>query len=75
MKIVQPLARETLGFIVLNLWPANSPDLSPVNYWVWGKLQEQVSSSQIHDVAQLKSRFIEELEYFNQLIINEAVRQ
>ena len=32
------------------LWPANSPDLNPVDYLIWLKLQERVYRSQIRDV-------------------------
>jgi len=58
-------------FIDPTLWlPANSPDLYPVDYWnrIWRKLQECVYRSLIHDVAQRKSRLIEEWEQFSQLI-------
>ena len=24
--------------ILINVWPANSPDLNPVDYRIWGKL-------------------------------------
>jgi len=57
---MQLLICETLNFIIPTPWPANSPDLSPVDYWFWEKLQECVYCSRIHDVAQLISRFIEE---------------
>ena len=51
-----------------NLWPDNSADINPVDYWIWGKLQERVYRSRIHDVVtQLKSRLMEELQ---QMIIN-----
>jgi len=60
VKTVQLLTRETPDFIASTLWPANSPDLGPVDYHIWG--------SWIHDVTQLKSRLIEEWEHFNQLI-------
>jgi len=40
-----------------------------------GKLQERVYLSQIRDVDQLKSRLIEEWEHFQQVVIDEAVRQ
>jgi len=33
---------------------------------IWGKLQERVYRSRIHDVDQLKSRLIEEWEHFQQ---------
>jgi len=32
----------TPDFIVPALWTAKSPDLNPVNYKIWGKLQERV---------------------------------
>jgi len=46
--------------ILIKVWPANSPDLNPVNYHIWGKLQERVYRNRIHEVDQLKSRLIEE---------------
>ena len=42
----------------------NSSQIFPASQ-IWGKLQERVVyRSQIHDVDQLKSRLIEELEHF-----------
>ena len=38
---------------------------------IWGKLQELVYRSRIHDVDQL----IEEWEHFHQVFIDEAIRQ
>jgi len=67
-ETVQLLIRETPDFIAPTLWPASSPDFSPVDYRIWEKLQECVYRSRIHDVAQLKLRFIVEWEYFNQMI-------
>jgi len=63
VKIVQLLSRETPDFIAPTLslpQPSRLPDLR--------KLQERVYRSRIHDVAQLKSRFIEEWEHVNQMI-------
>jgi len=57
------------------LWPANSPELNPVDYQIWGKLQEHVYRSQIPDIIQLKSYLIEEWEHFHQVVIDKAVRQ
>jgi len=41
---------------------------------IWGKLQERVFRSRIHDVDQLKSRLIEEWLHFHQVFIDEAIR-
>jgi len=57
---VRLLTHETPDFITPALWPANSPDLNPVDYQIWGKLQKRVYRSQIRDVDQLKSCLIEE---------------
>jgi len=65
----------TCDFFTPALWPANSPDLNPVDYQIWGKLQERVYRSRNHDVDQLKSRLIEEWEHFHQVFIDEAIRQ
>ena len=74
-ETVHLLTHETPDFITPALWPANSPDLNPVEYQIWGKLQERVYRSQIRDVDQLKSRLIEEWEHFHQVVIDEAVSQ
>jgi len=42
---------------------------------IWGKLQERVHCSRIHDIDQLKSRLIKEWEHFHQVFIDEAIRQ
>jgi len=34
--------RENVKFIEPDMWPPNSPDLNPVNYTVWGALQQMV---------------------------------
>jgi len=38
---------------------------------IWGKLQERVYRSRIHDIDQLKSRLIEEWEHFHQEVIRQ----
>ena len=61
--------------ILIKVWPANSPDLNPVDYRIWGKLQELVYRNRLRDVDQLKACLIEEWEQFQQSVINEAVKQ
>jgi len=40
-ETVEVLKVETPEFIPPNLWPPNSPNLYPVDYKIWGILQEQ----------------------------------
>jgi len=56
---VLPLSRcrkKTPEFISSQLWPPNSPDLNPVDYRVWGLLQEKVYKTRITDLDELKQR-------------------
>jgi hypothetical protein len=41
-ETIEFLQREVPELIDPDLWPANSPDLNPVDYRVWGNLQEMV---------------------------------
>ena len=69
------LTQETPDFITPALWPANSPDINPVDYQIWWKLQDRVYRSQIRDVDQLTSRLIEKWGHFHQVVIDKALRQ
>ena len=72
---VEFLSRNTRDFISPLLWPPNSPDQNPVDYEVWGVLQQRVYHNRIRDVDHLKQRLIEEWRCFDQNIIDRAVRQ
>lgn len=69
------LKRETPALISPILWPPNSPDLNPVDYKIWGVLQERVYRERIHDVDHLKRRLVEEWSQFDQTIIDGAIKQ
>jgi hypothetical protein len=69
------LTEETPSFITPLLWPPNSPDLNPVDYKIWGILQERVYKTRIRDVNHLRQRLIEEWSKFDQSIVDHAVEQ
>ena len=75
-ETVELLSNETPDFITPLLWPPNSPDLNPVDYKIWGVLQERVYRGvRIQDVEHLKKRLIEEWSKFDQRVIDKAVQQ
>jgi len=41
-ETIKLLQLETPVFISPDLWPPNSPDLSPVDYKIWGVMQDRV---------------------------------
>jgi len=52
---VELLRRETPDFIGPDAWPANSPDLNPVDYMTWWLIQERVYQTAGHrDIDDLK---------------------
>jgi len=57
------------------LWLPNSPDLNPVDYEVWGVLQQRIYHSRIRDVDNLKQRLIEEWYCFDQNTIDRTIQQ
>ena len=72
---VEFLSRNTPDFITPLPWTPSSPDLSSVDYEVWGVLQQCVYQSRIRDVDHLKQSLIEECHCSDQKIIDPAVRQ
>ena len=50
------LTQETPEFIKPNLWLPNNPDLNPVDYGIWGVMQEKVYQSKISSVDELKNQ-------------------
>ena len=65
----------TPGFISPALWPPNSPDLNPVNYKVWGVMQQKVHSVRIRDANHLRQRIKEAWSEMDQCVIDESIRQ
>jgi len=47
-------------FIPAEMWSPILPDLNPVDYSIWGILQERVYHSRIHDVKELKEHLLRE---------------
>ena len=72
-ETVELLRVETPDFIPPNLWPPNSPDLNPVDYKIWGILQEQVYKTSSKDVDELRRQIAEEWDKLDQHIIDKAV--
>src|SRR6218665_3459783 len=55
------LRRENISFIEPDMWPPNSPDLNPVDYAVWGALQQMVYRRRsFTTVDQLKETIVTE---------------
>jgi inhibitor of nuclear factor kappa-B kinase subunit alpha len=72
---VELLKTETPDFIQLDLWPPNSPDLNPVDYSVWGILQERVYHTRVTSLEELKQRLRTEWATLDHNIIAAAIRQ
>jgi len=56
---IQLLQQETPEFIGPDLWPPNSPDLNPVDYKIWGVVQQRVYKCCVSNVDELKQRLVE----------------
>ena len=74
-ETISLLQRETPNFIPPTLWPPNSPDLNPVEYWIWSILQERVYRDRITDLEHLKYRIVEEWDKLDHSIIVKSIQQ
>jgi len=72
---VELLRCETPQFISPDMWPANCPDLNPVDYHVWSMLQEHVYPVRIRDTDELRKRLVATWAEFQQSVADDAVDQ
>ena len=70
---VELLRRETPQFISPDMWPVNSPDLSPLDYHVWGMLQQRVCRVAVRDTDELWKRLVATWAEFQQSVVDYAV--
>lgn len=53
-------------------WPARSPDLSPLDYWLWSYLKEHVYGKQLRNVAELRNAIEQEIGAISPIMIHNA---
>jgi transposase len=74
-ETIELLQRETPQFISPDLWPPNSPDLNPVDYTIWGVVQQRVYEKRVYNVDELKQRLSEVWAGMNQNVISSAISE
>ena len=70
---VEYLRQATPEFISPDLWPPNSPDLSPVDYKICVCVQERVYQKPIRDVDQLTQRLVEVWSDVQQTVVDATI--
>ena len=65
----------TPDFIGPDLWPPNSPDLNPVDYKIWGIMQQRVYECHVNSVDELKQRLIDVWQGLQQSVIDSAINE
>ena len=74
-ETIKLLQWETPAFISPDLWPPNSPDLNPVDYKIWGVMQDWVYQKNVKDVKELRDRLVEIWAGLQQNMIDAAIDQ
>ena len=70
------LRQENVNFIEPDMWSPNSPDLNPVDYAIWGALQEKVYlRRKFTTVEQLKLAIIKEWRNLGQRFIDSSIKE
>ena len=70
-----PMCSHVPEFIEPENWPRNSPDLNPVDYSVWGAMQQMVYRHKISDIDELKCVLIDCWAQLSQDMLNRAIDQ
>ena len=70
---VEYLCQAKPEFISPDLWLPNIPDRNPVDYKIWGCVQERVYQKPIRDVDQLKQRLVKVWSDMPQRVIDSAI--
>ena len=63
------------AFISPDLWPPNSPDLNPVDYRIWGLMQQGLYKTPVRDTIDLKKRLVDTWASIPQCVVDETVDQ
>ena len=58
-----------------DLWPPNSPDLEPVDYRIWGLMQQRLYKTPVRDTIDLKKSLVDTWASILQCVVDEAVDQ
>ena len=68
------MQRENINFIEPDMWPPNSPDLNPVDYVVWGALQEMVYHRKTFtSVQELKCAIVTAWQQLSQAFLDRSI--
>jgi len=60
----------------ISMWPSNSPDLNPVDYAVWGALQQRVyHERKFNTVEELKQAITTEWKKLSQRFIDNSINE
>jgi len=70
---LQLLQCDAPEFIAPDLRPPNSPDLNPLDYKIWGTMQQRMYQRRIRDIAELKERLIDVWDGLQQSVVDEAI--
>jgi len=57
------------------MWQANSRDLNPVDYCIWGMMQQRVYQVPIYDMQELRKRLVETRVNYQHSVVDDAIDQ
>ena len=68
--------KEHINFIEPHIWRPSSPDINPVDYAIWGALQQRVyHQRQVKTVEELKRVIVTEWQKLSQRFIDNSINE
>jgi len=70
---VELLCCDMPEFIAPNMWPTDSPDIKPVDYYIWELMQECIYQTPTQDVAKLRQRLMSTWAGFQRSVVDKQL--
>jgi len=59
----------------LTPWPPRSPDITPVDFFLWGYVKDKVFSTPVRDITNLKARITDAFATINEDMLENTWRE
>ena len=60
------------SFLDKDTWPANSPDLNPVDYWIWDEFTQAINWDKVTSKSSLISKFKSDVKKIHLYVVRES---
>lgn len=72
-RLTQMFGQQWIGRYGPERWPARSPDLTPLDFFLWGYVKTDVYSTDVDTVDDLRNRIIRSFDKLKSMVVNDDI--